>query len=115
MFRGVKKLMSLLLALAVLFAPLEFAVAHDMSQMTADSEMLMQHDHQQMSQVVDASSDQECDAQGVCKSCVYCSPAMSVSLEIPVDKPEAAQLSQAIFISHYSIDLPVEFRPPRQL
>ncbi len=111
---GVKKLLSFLLALAVLLAPLEFAVAHDMGQMKAASEMLMQHDHHQQSEVVDDGSDQTCGNQGGCTNCVYCSPALSVSAEIAIDKPDTV-LSQAVFISQYSIDLPVEFRPPRQL
>ncbi len=113
MFCGVKKLLSFLLALAVLLAPLEFAVAHDMDQMKAASEM-MQHVHQQQSQIVDDGSDQACGSQGSCTTCVYCSPALSVSAEITLDKPDSV-LPQAVFISQYSIDLPVEFRPPRQL
>ncbi len=115
MCRGIKKLMSFLLAVAVLLAPLEFAVAHDMSQMASNSETVMQHDHPQMNQVIDEASEQECDGQGICKNCVYCSPALSISLEISIDKPDAVQSLQAIFVSHYSIDLPVDFRPPRQL
>ena len=115
MFRRINKFMSILLALAVLLAPLEFAVAHDLKQMPADSKMLVQHhDGQQMDQAMDSNADQECDGQSVCHDCVYCSPALSVSVEIVVDKP-AAVLAQTVVTSHYSIDLPVEFRPPRQL
>jgi hypothetical protein len=114
MFRGAKKLLSFFLALAVLLAPLEFAVAHEMGQMTSESIMLMQHDHQSMSQVDDEGSAHNCDGQGICKHCVYCSPALSISFDITLDSP-AAMLPQPIFISHYSIDLPVDFRPPRQL
>jgi len=114
MCRGIKKLMSFLLAVAVLLAPLEFAVAHDMSQMTSNSEMVMPHDHSQMNQVVDDASEQECDGQSICNDCVYCSPALSISAEITLYKPDT-ELPQTLFISHYCIDLPVEFRPPRQL
>jgi len=115
MFCGVKKILSILLALAVLLAPLEFAVAHDMSQMNAGNEMAMQHhDDQPMDHAMADSVKQECGGQSVCNDCVYCSPALSISVEIILDKLDTV-LPEALFISHYSIDLPVEFRPPRQL
>ena len=114
MFRGVKKVMSFLLALAVLLAPLEFAVAHDMSAMAADSEMLMLHADQQMDHAMADSDEQKCDGQSSCNDCVYCSPALSITTEIALDKPISVQ-AQTIFVSLYSIDLPVEYRPPRQL
>jgi len=105
----------MLLALMVLLAPLEFAVAHDMSQMMTGNEMVMQqHDDQQMNHSMADGANQECSGQSTCNDCVYCSPALSVSTEITLDKPDAV-LPQTIIISHYSIDLPVEFRPPRQL
>ena len=110
MFRGAQKLMRFLLALSVLLAPLEFAVAHDMSTMSADSEMIMQHMDHAMADV----ADHECDGQNTCNDCVYCSPALSTTTEIALDKLMTEQ-AQTLFISRYSIDLPVEYRPPRQL
>ena len=112
MFRGAQKLMRFLLALSVLLAPLEFAVAHDMSTMSADSEMIMQHDDQHMGHAMADVADHECDGQSTCNDCVYCSPALSTTTEIVLDKLMTEQ-AQTLFISRYSIDLPVEYRPPR--
>ena len=104
-----------LVKLAVLLAPLEFAVAHDVSQTSTGNEMAMQHhDDQPMDHAMADSTDKECAGQSVCNDCVYCSPALSISVEIILDKLDTV-LPEALFISHYSIDLPVEFRPPRQL
>jgi len=115
MFCGVKKILSMFLALAVLLAPLEFAIAHDMNQMSIGNEMAMQHhDDQSMDHATLDIADQECGSQSLCNDCVYCSPALSVSADVTLEKLDSV-LPQILLISRYSIDLPVEFRPPRQL
>lgn len=112
MYRGAKKLMSFLLALAVLLAPLEFAAAHDMDMMQADSEMAMQHEQYMDHSMADESG--ECDGQSSCNDCVYCSPAVSVAIAIMLDQPETIE-PETELSTHSSIDLPVEYRPPRPL
>jgi len=116
MFHGVKKLMSFFLVLTVLLAPLESVAAHEMGQVMVASKMAMpQLGDQHTSHDMANSADQECDGQNVCNDCVYCAaPALGFRTEVTLDKPDA-EPPQSIFISRYSIDQPVEFRPPRQL
>ncbi len=122
MLSRAKKIICSLLALAVLLAPLEFAFAHNMT-MTSQTQkqamkQIMVHNHADAgmdhhSMEMDLSGS-ECDGQGACNDCVYCSPVLNVGSYLQLDKPDTPQPVAAAF-PHYSIDLPVDIRPPRQL
>lgn len=122
-----KKLISLCLAVAVLLAPLEFSLAHEsMMQASASKEMghppghgqelhpdchhPSGHDQQQQQP---GDNGEGCMGDGFCKTCVYCSPAISSTTRIQLDRPMV--IPTAIVISAYSIDLPLDLRPPKSL
>lgn len=126
-----KKLISLCLAVAVLLAPLEFSLAHEMVMQTAAHKAMGHHashgqerphdshhhagqhaSHDQHQQQPDDNSD-GCKSDGFCKTCVYCSPAISSTTQIQLDRPVV--IPTAIVISAYSIDLPLDLRPPKPL
>lgn len=116
MLSNARKFICSLLALAVLLAPLEFAVAHDMSNSVQEQMMAHHHadagmDHHSMD--MDAT-ESNCDGQELCNDCVYCSPALNISSHFQLDRPHGAQ-PVAVALPHYSIDLPVDIRPPRPL
>ena len=124
MLHRLKKTISLLLVLALMLVPLEFAFAHQgpvpagqMMQVPMEHNMAVYHhdaaahDHQADNMKDHAS---QCDGKGLCKNCVYCSPALSSMVQIQLDKPALEQLVTFI-VTEYSIDLPVDIRPPKQL
>ncbi len=107
-----RKFICSLLALVLLLAPIEFVVAHDAMMSTQQADQIeMQHHGMTMD---DEATELDCDGQGVCSDCVYCSPALSLMILADVEKLVAEKLPTVIS-RQYSIDLPVAHRPPKQL
>lgn len=105
-----------MLALAVLLAPLEFALAHDISNLASEPMMAHQHVEADMNyHGIDMdAAETECDGETACKDCVYCSPALNVSSRFQLDQLPCVQ-PVATASLRYSIDLPVDIRPPISL
>lgn len=116
--RQSQKFLAALLALALLLAPIEFVYAHDGGGAQMSGEMaghghdMTAHDHQP-SDSEDAAG-QDCPGKGSCSDCVYCSPALSHLPQVTLDTPQTARLAASV-PANYSIDLPVDIRPPRPL
>lgn len=113
-----RKFIYSLLALVLLLAPIEFVIAHDAMMPVQQADQLgmqhhaeSQHEHHAMD---DGATEHDCDGQGVCNDCVYCSPALNFMTQAEVDKPLALKLPVVTF-TQFSINLPVAYRPPRQL
>ena len=116
-----KKTVSFLLMLALLLAPLELVFAHqgDGAGSSAVQALSCRTSHAAaLDRHVISMDDQggQCDGHGagLCKHCVYCSPALSTATTLDIIQPSVTP-STTVVVSGYSIDLPTDIRPPRQL
>jgi hypothetical protein len=115
-----KKTISLLLAAVLLLAPLELVFAQqgdraaEPAMQTAGCMMFQPAADHHLKNMNDQAGQCDGHGSGMCKHCVYCSPALSSSITVEITLPSV--VPQETFVaSGYSIDLPAEIRPPRQL
>lgn len=116
MLSNAKKIICSWVALAVLLVPLEFAFAHDISNVA--QEMMAAHHHAEAdmnhhNMDVDVT-ESECGSQNLCSDCVYCSPALNVSNRLQLGRLPGVEPVATVSL-HDSIDLPVDIRPPKLL